>query len=633
VTTPEKDPKFEALLEYLRQTRGFDFTAYKRSSLIRRVQKRMQTVELKDFEAYVDYLEVHPDEFGQLFNTILINVTSFFRDRPAWDYLAEEILPRILAAKGPGEPIRVWSAGCASGEEVYSATILLIEALGEEAFQKRVKIYASDVDEQALTQARTATYTVTQIEPLTPAQRDRFFTSNNDRYVFRSELRRVIIFGRLDLVQDAPISRLDLLICRNTLMYFNSEAQGKILARLHFALNDTGYLFLGKAEMLLVHGSLFVPTDLRHRVFTRTPRTKARERLLMPQGGEIDAGNHLPRQLRLREEAFNASPVAQLVVDLSGIVVLINDRLRLLFGLDARDIGRPLQDLEFSYRPLELRSLLDQARADRRPVIVPNVERHLSSGETQYFDVTLVPLIHNDEAPLGVSISFNDVTRPHRLQADLLRSNQELETANEELQSAHEELETTNEELQSTNEELETTNEELQSTNEELETMNEELQSTNEELETINTELRQRTVELDKANLFLQSILTSVQTGVLVVDRQLNVLIWNYRAEDLWGLRADEVRGKSLLSLDIGLSVRQLEAPIRKLLQGASKYEELTLDALNRRGRSIRCTIMGTPLGRDVPGEVPGVVLVVNDLDHAAPRPTGVGEPQAMGGG
>jgi two-component system CheB/CheR fusion protein len=209
------------------------------------------------------------------------------------------------------------------------------------------------------------------------------------------------------------------------------------------------------------------------------------------------------------------------------------------------------------------------------------------------------------------------VTRYQQLQADLQRSNQELETANEELQSAHEELETTNEELQSTNEELETTNEELQSTNEELETMNEELQSTNEELETINAELRERTTALDSANLFLQSILTSVRTGVVVVDRQHHVMIWNYRAEDLWGLRADEVRGKSLMSLDIGLSVRQLEVPIRRLLNGESRDEEIILDALNRRGRTIRCRVSCTPLGGDHDGAVPGVVLQMSDLDAA----------------
>jgi two-component system CheB/CheR fusion protein len=613
--TPEKDKNspFEALLEHLRRSRGFDFSAYKRASLMRRVEKQMQVVKIADFEGYLDYLEVHPEEFGHLFDTILINVTSFFRDKAAWDRLADDVLPRLLAAKPPEEPIRVWSAGCASGEEAYSLAILLAEALGDEAFLRRVKIYASDVDEHALAQARAATYTSAQLEAVPEPLRTRYFTASGERCVFRADLRRAVIFGRHDLVQDAPISRLDLLVCRNTLMYLNAETQTKILARFHFALSDSGFLFLGKAEMLLTHANLFVPVDLRTRIFAKAARTSPRDRLLlMAQGGETEAVNQLARHVRLREEAFNAAPVAQLVVDLSGTVVLINDRMRSLFNLDSRDVGRPLQDLEISYRPLELRSLVDQARAERRAVTAPNVERRPPSGEPQYFDVIVVPLLHNGESPLGMAIAFSDVSHYRQLQADLQRSNQELETANEELQSAHEELETTNEELQSTNEELET--------------MNEELQSTNEELETINTELRDRTNALDSANLFLHAILSSLRTAVVVVDRQLHVLIWNYRAEDLWGLRDDEVNGKSLLNLDIGLPVRQLEGPVRRLLHGESKDERIELDARNRRGRSIHCRITCTPLGSDKDGGVPGVVLLMSDGEQS-----GAGDGQKSG--
>jgi two-component system CheB/CheR fusion protein len=629
--TPEKDPKFEALLEYLRRARGFDFSSYKHASLMRRIEKRMQFVKIADFESYLDYLEVHPDEFGHLFDTILINVTSFFRDKPAWDHLAETVLPRLLDAKPANEPIRVWSAGCASGEEAYSLAMLLAEALGEEAFLARVKIYASDADEHALSQARAAGYAPAQLEAVPEPLRARYFTANGDRCVFRADMRRAIIFGRHDLVQDAPISRLDLLVCRNTLMYLNAETQAKILARFHFALNDSGYLFLGKAEMLLTHTSLFVPVELRSRIFAKAPRANARDRLLlMAQGGETEAVNQLARHVRLREEAFNASPLAQMVVDQFGTVVLLNTRMRSLFHMDSRDVGRPLQDLEISYRPLELRSLMDQARLERRALTSPNVERRLASGELQYFAVTVAPLLFNGDSPLGTAVIFSDVTRYHQLQSELQRSNQELETANEELQSAHEELETTNEELQSTNEELETTNEELQSTNEELETMNEELQSTNEELETINAELRERTTALHSANLFLHAILGSLRTAVVVVDRQLKVLIWNYRAEDLWGLRDDEVNGKALLNLDIGLPVRRLEGPIQGLLHGESKDEEVELDAVNRRGRALRCRVSCTPLGSDKDGGVPGVVLLMSNQDQPNAAP---GSGDGQGGG
>lgn len=527
----EKDVKFEALLEYLRQARGFDFTGYKRSSLMRRVQKRMHEAGLDDFGDYIDYLEVHPEEFAKLFDTILINVTSFFRDQEAWDYLRQEIVPRILDAKADTEPVRVWSAGCASGQEAYSLAIVFAEALGVEAFQGRVKIYASDVDNDALAQARSATYSTAELESVPEPWRDKYFSLVNGRHVFRPDLRRSVIFGRHDLVQDAPISRLDLLVCRNTLMYLNAETQARILARFHFALAPTGFLFLGKAEMLLTHSDLFAPTDLKFRIFTKVARANLRDRMLaMAQAGDVEAFQGLGRHVRLREAAFETSPVAQLVVDSQGTVVLVNERLRSLFGLHPKDVGRPLQDLELSYRPVELRSLIEQARDDRRPLRVNGVERQRPDGEVQYFDIEALALRHNGDALLGVRVAFHDVTHAMRLAADLQRSNQELETAKEELQSAHEELETTNEELQSTNEELET--------------MNEELQATNEELETINGELRERQAELDSSNVFLQSILASIMIGVIVVDREGRVLIWNHRAEDLWGLRADEVRGQ-----------------------------------------------------------------------------------------
>lgn len=214
---------------------------------------------------------------------------------------------------------------------------------------------------------------------------------------------------------------------------------------------------------------------------------------------------------------------------------------------------------------------------------------------------------------MGVSILFVDVTRYHDLQAQLQQANQELETANEELQSSNEELETTNEELQSTNEELETTNEELQSTNEELETMNEELQSTNEELQTINDELRQRTTELNQANSFLGSILASIRSGVIVVDYQFNILGWNNQAENLWGLRVDEVKGQSLLGLDIGLPVAQLREPIRRCLSRSEDKQEIQLKAINRRGKTIQCHINFNPL-IGINKELQGVILLIDEI-------------------
>jgi len=281
----EGDRSFESLLDYVRSSRGFDFTAYKRSSLMRRTLKRMQLVGVAGYQEYMRYLQVHPGEFEQLFNTILINVTGFFRDEAAWAFLASDVLGPMVERRGTTEPLRAWSAGCSSGEEAYTLAILLAEALvrhhgeeqGLEILGRFVRIYATDVDEEALQQARRATYTAEALEPLSARVRDRYFEQSGSGYTFRVDLRRSVIFGRHNLVQDPPIPHLDLLVCRNTLMYLTTEAQRRILARFHFALDEGGTLFLGRAETLLTHAHLFAPVDLRHRVFAQIRRENSRK--------------------------------------------------------------------------------------------------------------------------------------------------------------------------------------------------------------------------------------------------------------------------------------------------------------------------------------------------------------------
>jgi two-component system CheB/CheR fusion protein len=608
----DRDPDLEALLEYLKANRGFDFTGYKRPSLMRRITKCMQGVGVEGFGEYQDYLEVHPEEFAALFNTILINVTSFFRDPPAWDYLAGEVVLRIAANTADEEFIRVWSAGCASGQEAYTLAMVLAEALGIECCRQRVKIYATDVDEEALDQARRANYSAQQVEDIPPGLRDKYFERAGDNYIFNNDLRRAVIFGRHDLVQDAPISRLDLLVCRNTLIYFNSEIQRRILARFHFALKDSGYLFLGKAEMLLTHSHLFDPGGLDHRIFFKVPQVGARDRMvLLTEAGNHTAANELGLYVRLREAAFDVAPLAQLVVDKRGDLILANDLACSMFGLDPRDLGRPFHDLEVSYRPVELRSMIQQSQAGGQAVSLRDVVRHALGGRRQYLDVEVWPLYDNDQEWMGAGVVFQDITRYHELHEDLDRSKHDLETAYEELQSSNEELETTNEELQ-------TTNEELQSSNEEMETMNEELQASNEELQAMNEELHQRTAELNRSNLFLRSILAGMEVGVVAVDRDFNILQWSSQAEDVWGLRSDEVIGRSLWSLDIGLPVERLRGPLREFLAGESMREDVVLEAINRRGRPVTCRISMSCLDRGVDEELEGVVLLMETEERAA---------------
>ena len=598
MTDEPAGPDFERLLEHIRESRGFDFSAYKRTTLLRRVAKRMAQVGAKDHAAYLEYLEAQPGEFAALFNTILINVTSYFRDASAWEYLQKEILPRIIANKERYEPIRIWSAGVASGEEAYSIAMALCEALGASEYRQRAKIYATDVDDDALSRARQGRADEKELEEVPATLREKYFEGEGDHYLLRGDLRRSLIFGRHDLLQDAPISRIDLLICRNTLMYFESEAQTRILARLHYALTEKGYLFLGKAEMLLRRTELFAPVDIKHRVFNKVPKDTLRERLvILAQAGNPDPANQLPRQGRVRELVADALPIALIVVDTTGFVISINERARGSFGLAAADVGRPLQDLEISYRPLDLRSMIDEAYRNRLPVVIHDVERRAQGGDPQYFDVEVVPLLDKGSSPLGASISFTDVSGYNRIYRDLERSKHDLETASEELQSTNEELETTNEELQSTVEELETTNEELQSSNEELETMNEELESTNTELQTINTELQERSIQLDRVNTFMEQIMANLQLGVAVLDKDLRVQLWNKRAVDLWGVQAGETIGQPLLGLDIGLPLAELAAPIKKCLNGSDGFQELTLQATNRRGKSFTCRVQCTAMG------------------------------------
>ena len=603
-----------ALLDYLKNSRGFDFSGYKRASLLRRIDKRIQTLGMTTYAEYTDYLEVHPEEFSQLFNTILINVTRFFRDPVAWDYLVAEIVPKIVERKEPGESLRIWSAGCASGEEPYTLAMVLAESLGVQQLSERVRIYATDVDEEALNRARQGTYSAAEIEDVPEALRDKYFDRAAEQYVVHKDLRGSVIFGRHDLVQDAPISHLDLLVCRNTLIYFNAETQSKILSRFRFSINQAGFLFLGKSETLLTRTDVFTAVEPKQRVFTRVAEVRRHHRELptiKPSAEESIAP--LAAEV-VRDAAFETAHVGQLVVDLEGFLVAANHEARALFGLSLEDLGRTLQDLNLDYyKPLrELRAQIERVYAGRSPSPPTVIEWPTGAGEARFIDVQVVPVMAASGNPLGVSLTFADVTRYQGVQSELERSKRELETAYEELQSANEELETTNEELLSSNEELETTNEELQSSNEELETINEELQSTNEELHTINAQFRQRERELTAATAFSEAILANIPAGVIVVDRDLKVEMWSSRAQDLWGARADEVEGRNLLALDIGLPMELLRECTTACLAEQSAFEELTLDAVNRRGKAIRCKISCTPLEGPA-GDIRGVILFTEE--------------------
>jgi two-component system CheB/CheR fusion protein len=510
--------------------------------------------------------------------------------------------------------------------------MLLCEAIGEERFRNEVKIYATDVDDEALSQARHARFTQHELEPtVSDERRERFFEAVDSQWLFHNELRRSIIFGRHDLMQNPPISRIDLLMCRNTLMYFTADAQRRILASFHFALNPDGVLFLGKSEAIVTRTNLFEPIDVRWHLFSKARSLSRAERAVLPPLPFTADDGAAPGRDTMQRAAFEAAPVAQLVIDGEGVLMLANSQARTVFGLTSGQVGRPLKDLELSYRPVELRSAIDEVMATGQMLRLGETEWRSRTGDVHHLNVELAPL--RPDGPIaGVSVTFADVTRYRLLQFDFERSQrelstayeelqstvEELETTNEELQSTNEELETTNEELHSTNEELETMNEELHSTNEELETMNEELQSTNEELETTNNELRLRTNDLNQANRFLESILGGLAAAVVVLDIDLAVQVWNTAAEDLWGLRAYEVHGQHFLNLDIGLPVAELSSAIRSCLAGGGG-EPVLLPAINRRGRSIECVVSMSALrnGDGVEGAIVVMEVVPSDADQS----------------
>jgi two-component system, chemotaxis family, CheB/CheR fusion protein len=368
--------------------------------------------------------------------------------------------------------------------------------------------------------------------------------------------------------------------------------------------------------MLIAHAELFTPVDLKWRMFRKVIKPTLRDRVRVLAADPTDGASQSIAD-NLRESAFDLAPVPQLVLDADRSLVMANALARRLFGLVVGDFGRPVQDLELSYRPLELRTHIDVAGAERRTVDVDGIRWRIGDQE-RVLDVKLTPLM-SDGVSLGTSITYRDVTDSQTLKREISTAKHELEEAYEELQSTVEELETTNEELQSTNEELETTNEELQSTNEELETMNEELQSSNEELETMNEELRNRSLELNDLNTFLETILKTIGLAVAVLDRRQHIQVWNRQARELWGLSTEETDDQHFLSLDIGLPVDQLKQPLRACLSGKTPREELVVTATNRRGGEFQCRVACMPLGSKSDAEVSGAIVIMEPVDGVRP--------------
>jgi len=615
-------PELEPVVEKISTEYGFDVRGYKRTTLYRRLQKRMADAGCPTAEDYLVRLETDPREHGQLVNTLLINVTEFFRDPPAWEYLQRECLEPLLGAQPPEEPFRAWSAGCATGEEAYSLAISIAELTPGRNLP--VKIYATDMDEGAIMAARAAVYGPAALENVSQERRERFFEAlPGGQSRVRREVRRMVIFGHHNLLEHTPISRVHVLVCRNLLIYFDAETQQQILQRFHYSLREDGFLFLGRAETLMSRSSLFTPVEPRLRIFRKHPDRVPGRRPPLP-------GSRFPDRLPERKDGMDSSrpateqavPIEQihgpvLLLDRDGALVAASPAARELFRISDRVIGSTLAQLEERTRPTVLRVAIEDARVTARATRVEEVRLPVGDGKIAILNFEVRPLTEARGELAGLLVWGQELTREYEAVEELVRVREELEAVSEELQTSREELETINEELQSTNEELETTNEELQSTNEELETTIEELQSTNEELETTNDELRARQEALNERDRFQGMVLSSLQMGVVVVWSNWTIASWNRTCEELWGVREAEAVGQNLLQLDSGMPFDQIRKPILAVMQGEEPARSLELKAMNRRGRPLHCRVRIIPLQEPANGTAGAMILIEAAAERA----------------
>ncbi|HEY9736029.1 MAG TPA: protein-glutamate O-methyltransferase CheR, partial [Trichocoleus sp.] len=408
---------------------------------------------IHSYQNYLQYLQSHPKEHVALLNDVLINVTSFFRDSEAWEYLTTEILPKIIASKQPDEPIRVWSAGCATGQEIYSLLILLAEQLGFETCLERVQGYATDLDENALALARKGFYREFEVKSVPPDLLQKYFEPTEEGYVFSPALRRVLVFGHHDLAQDAPMSKLDLLMCRNVLIYCNAEVQTSILARFHFAVRNTGFLFLGKAEALAQRRAIFTPVNLPQRVYKKELKLELEDYLsINSRLRKTSLPDSSKTQTLFWQTAYESSPTAQILVNITGDLVSANEQATLWFGLTLGEQNCSFQDSELA-NVINAYSIMKPFYCSRCSITLRNIEWD-TGGVIRYFDVAIAPVFNAQRYLLGVTLTFVDSTTNKHLNDSLKRTQNELRRVTQMLERAESQLDAARLELAATQQEI-----------------------------------------------------------------------------------------------------------------------------------------------------------------------------------
>jgi two-component system CheB/CheR fusion protein len=583
---PEADSTFDRICTLVRTRAGLDLHLYKESTVQRRIRRRMVATECATLESYERTLKARPNEVERLANELLISVTSFFRDPDAFAAMGVAI-DGLLARKRPQDPLRVWVPGCATGEEAYSIAILVAEAMAKSGHLHRIQIFATDLDARALARARRGIYSAQDLAPLPDALLLKYFVESGERYQVAKSLREMLVFSTHNLTEDPPFLKLDLISCRNVLIYLRPQVQGRVLEMLNVALVSGGLLFLGKSEAVYQHEHLFKPVDDKARIYVRvdgavtTPRTTA---------------EFTPRERRLAQASAPAERqtigervLAAIQDVLLPPAVVVDERLELkhVFGdvspfvrVGAGEAQLNLNALAAKDLRIDIRSMVMKVQRNPSAPVIHTVHPRSHPRPIRLAVLGLPAEI--SQTPLFL-VAFQSLARekpetgpqPSALEdrdAQIVALEEQLVATREHLQTVIEELETSNEELQSLNEELQSANEELQSANEELETTNEELQSTNEELSTVNEELETKTHELIALNNDLENVKDSLAYGLVVVDAALRVVLFNRPALQIFALSASSI-GEQLFSLPCELELGLTRPDILGVIEGGPSIE------------------------------------------------------------
>mgnify|MGYP002713021460 CR=1 FL=1 len=601
------------LLTNVRRHTSVDFSGYKDGTLWRRIKRRMAATRMDTFAEYATYTERNPEEMDQLFKDILISVTNFFRDKEAFEAL-RGALTEIVAHKAVGEELRIWVSGCATGEEAYSVAILLAEVMTEHKKECRVQIFATDIDTEAMAVARRGIYTGTAIEEMDEGLVRKYFVpiENGARFEVSRRLRDMVVFARQDLTRDPPFLRLDLISCRNVLIYFGSELQSRVLSIFHYALAPNGHLFLGRSEGVYHHAQLFESAGKDAKLYRRRPGAAARPPTFTAPAVLQSLGVEQSRPAPKSGQDYFAETAASIYVP-PAVLVDVHMEIRHVYGEVTPFLsiasGSPRFELLHLLRPefrTEVQPLIFVA--ERKGAVVygkPHKIKGMGSVRVA---------VHPVKSPEGERFSlvaFEPVKRSHgrkhqQGEAEVKELEEQLVATRENLQTVIEELETSNEEMQALNEELQAANEELQSSNEELEASNEELQSTNEELTTVNEEMRVKSQELSELNAELQSVENSIGQPLLVVDRGLQLVRFNHAAAQVFQLTS-ESRGRQLAELDVPHGMEELTGLTVETLTKGETVER------NRMVGGDRVYMASASPFMTATGQLRGVILTLTD--------------------